>query len=387
MSSPDDRRKLYDKLISSLRTSKPMSDDDSDYEPDHIELATLPTVDKSPLFSAITSNIEKFGASTPQNIRKAKVRLLSQVIDRTKPTFIAFQEVTNPKLFLQGRRNQRGLMTTPLQDAHTLQDQYEYSFGPQYVSGKGYRESYSLIYDPSVIHHMPKLYNFDPDSTPHRYRAYRGPIDFGAGYARRKRKAKIARPTSFWEMELASGPYNLRPARKTYASRQRTRRYAHRHRNLAHRKLRYEKIRFVNVHTSPSLSTIPKQLKEIMEQSYGLRSPSRSVIIGGDHYMQRRSRRMWKRLKTGQDPTWSLVAPNTDTNFPAKGRGQIADHFLVEKQRVRAHSIVALPPPTPRNLPNYGRKPSSNARLRTWTDSNIDHSPVKMEFSLNKRGS
>lgn len=155
-----------------------------------------------------------------------------------------------------------------------------------------------------------------------------------------------ARPPSSWEINQPINPFGFRPAQKPIYGEVGAAEYEQHHRNLSHRKFETQKVHLLNVHTSPSISTIKKQVELIMEAANVLRETHDIVVIGGDFYMQKRAATLFNDYQQGEGG-WQIVAPSNDTNYPPqwpKKEGGIADHFI-KQQHLQTVGVVAIPPP------------------------------------------
>ena len=383
---------------------------DLDYEPPKVEPEDGPLTQeqrrmnergwgldlRTPGFSAITSNVEKYGARTPAKVKKGKQRALGETLDKMHPTVGMFQEVTNPDLFLHGDKKVPGLedfdvheafrkkvkrgedLPEGLEEHRGLGEEYGMLKGPAYKSGN-YRESYPLAYDRSRIHQVPELFQMDPET--HETQDVDGEIPFG-------KKLGKPRPTTGWHLKVSKDPFNLRPPSKDDPSTgEPDPEYAEKHANLSHRKPEYQDLHLLNVHTSPSISTIKRQVEDIEQSGNALRDQGHTVAWGGDHYMQRSARSVWNRLQETEDQPegWHIAAPPNQTNFPGKGVGQTADHFVTDPHRMNVSSVTALPPPSEkrRALEDHVGQEVEDSELEKWRDLDIDHAPVHMDATFN----
>ncbi len=373
-------------------------EEESDPEPEDEEERRLDErgygLDLGPSFSVVTSNVEKFGRGTERGRRDDKIEELSRVVAQSQPTLATFQEVSNPELFGHGEEGTRrrpgttGLLDRQQPGGGTLGGQYAFLPGPSFQSGS-YRESYPLLADTGLVHEPPKLSYFPGNST--EPRAYRGQtLPFGKAVDPTKKDPRSARPTTSWSVKIPTGRYNFRPPAKGWGSTADQRRYARRHRNLRHREIDYSTLNLLNVHTSPSISTITRQAAQIRAQHEALARDNPATLSAGDWYLQSGAKRTWSSFQ--RSDTLSLDEPGVQTNFPGKGTGQTADHFVSTRAGLTPGIVRALPRPTLRsqreNLApeDYLREQAPVEELERWTDVGIDHAPVYASYDLRPRG-
>ncbi|MFO0614287.1 MAG: hypothetical protein U0414_16990 [Polyangiaceae bacterium] len=310
----------------------------------------------------LTSNVAKYAASTDQRTKRQKTEALGEILDATNPTVAVFQEVTNAPLFGSdlealptGKGGQRAFMEGPAYEANT------------------YHESYPYMVDTARVHQKPKLSVVDP-KTGNR-RPYKAPLKFG------KKHGGTPRPTTMLELQVQAGRYPFRPPRKDDMSTgENSATYEESHKNLAHREPEYAPMSVVNVHTSPSISTITEQVKQIRKTMDGLRGDGHNVVAAGDWYMQESAKTQWKELESSKD--WSLAAPAQRTNFPSKGEGQVADMFVVDREKFQSPRATPIAPPQPGASMEDIVAPKTDAELREWTKRGIDHAPVLLDATL-----
>ncbi|MBM7116703.1 hypothetical protein [Archangium primigenium] len=319
-------------------------------------------------FTALTSNVAKYSKSTRSEVKKQKSEALGETIAKLLPSFINFQEVTSPSVFKKYIQNSSAFKNIPT-------SQYAMHPGPTYKAGT-YHESYPLMYNTAMIHQRPKLYVMNKENT--GLAPYSGNLIFG-------KKNNQPRPTSVYGFNVPIGRYNLRPPSKdNFATGKPNLKYRRKHSNLKHRKIQYQPMSVINVHTSPSISTISKQVEHIRKSAEVLKEKGHSTMASGDWYAERGAKIQWAELEQSED--WNLAAPEQNTSFPGKGKlGQTADHFLLDNHAFTANSAHAIPPPNDdyTSLEDHLTKDVSADQLEKWRDINIDHAPVLLHAKLN----
>ncbi|WP_224242981.1 hypothetical protein [Hyalangium gracile] len=319
-------------------------------------------------FTALTSNVAKYAESSNDTVKQKKSGALAETVDKLHPTFVTFQEVTNPTAF------QQGLVGSSVFQEHGTAE-YAMLPGPAYESGP-YHESYPFLYDTSMIHQTPRLSVMSDDNS--GIESYSGTLKFG-------KQRQQPRPTTVWEFQLPTGGYNFRPPSKDDPSTGKPDpQYARTHKNLRRRDIPYQPMSVVNVHTSPSITTINKQVKDIRESVEVLKELGHSTLASGDWYAQRGAKTQWKQLEQSED--WNLAAPEQSTSFPGgRKKGQTADHFLLDNAAFDTHSATAIPPPSDdfSALEDHLTQDVSEAQLKEWVDRKIDHAPVFLHATLN----
>ncbi|KAA2239871.1 hypothetical protein F0L74_27175 [Chitinophaga agrisoli] len=358
-----------------------------------------------PWFSAMTSNIAKIGTRTSRAAKKQKIDTIGTVMDIMHPTLTTFQEVTNPQLFLSGEPGTRrspavtGLrkfkpgQTEEEEEEPSLGSELKMMDGPAFRSG-GYRESYPLAYDTARIHEVPKLEYYDRGKK--RFREYdedKGPLIFGKEAdgisGKSKKKAQTARQVTRWRIPLSNSPHTLRPPVKNYQNSERDAEYAEAHANLTHRfkeknyKKDYTQLTFHNIHTAPSISSISEQMKEHMRLANESQEKGEVVVLGGDAYMQKSAKTVWKETK--QSPDWDLVHSQQNTNYPGKGDGQVADILIGGAHTMTPEGPgAALAPPSDKffTMEDYMGIPATKEELSTWKDKGTDHTPFYGSFRI-----
>lgn len=274
-----------------------------------------------------------------------------------------------------------------MSDGSTLSDQYAFLPGPAYQSGT-YHESYPLMADTAMVHNPPQLSYFPGnESQPQSYDGQTLP--FGKAVDPTKRDPKSARPTTFWTAEIPTG-YNLRPPTKGWGTPEEQQQYAQSHANLSHRQIEYTPVNLLNVHTSPSISTIPRQVAQIIGQHEVLADDNPATVSAGDMYAEKSAPTAWSNLQ--QSDTLSLDEPGVQTNFPSKGQGQTADHFISTRSGLQPEIVRALPRPSlpsqsdNLSLEDYLETQAPESELEEWTQVGIDHAPVYASYSVLPRG-
>jgi hypothetical protein len=145
--------------------------------------------------------------------------------------------------------------------------------------------------------------------------------------------------------------------------------------------LSYTELYVGVVHTSPSIK-IKNEITNILACAEDLLKEGIPILLGGDWYMEKKSIVEFRKLKNDENEKWTLIAPKNLTNFPGKGTGQVADHFIVQKLLFANVATKSLPPPiyvkgvsgeivnTPWGLPY------SIDEYSAWTKIKVDHTPV-----------
>jgi hypothetical protein len=307
----------------------------------------LPQVQSAPI-SVSTHNLEKFGKRTAN--RQEKAQLEMDLLLRTSPDIGVTQEVTRPDLL------EEAVQTDP-----QFTEQFKFLPGPHYQSGT-YQESYTAFFNRGTVHFSPTLFVIDPATG--QVIPYSQPLSFGKQAAKEREKPDLeqARPTSFWEFHLPASRYNLRPPFKYMDSYQEAKKYVISHRNLRHRRnAPYFRLRHLNVHTSPSISTICKQVDVIMTDLRRLHEDEANTMASGDFYMEHGARRTWIKLNRGYD-TFRVVHSGVPTNFKRGKSLQIADHSLMPTEWLYT-AARAFPP-------------GEGQSLEEWEKFGIDHAFV-----------
>jgi len=298
-------------------------------------------------FSTVTHNIEKLGASTTHRGEKSEQE--GRVLDLLQPDIMTQQEVTRPDLLTNDLRNNR-----------QVSGQYEALEGAKFQSGT-YMENYTMQYNTGSIPFVPGLFYIDPSSGD--IMPYTGPMSFGKQAAREQEDPdlKQARPNTFWEVQVPVS--RLRPAYKHTGNQQGAEDYAKTHSNLRHRSgMQMVRLRLVNVHTSPGKNTptINQQVNGILEDMETLQEDVHNTLASGDFYMEKKSKRNWKRLHSGTGAFKSLD-PGVNTNYVYGQGKQTADHAVVPMDWTDASSH-AIPPletdDTPQSAMERGRDES-----------------------------
>jgi hypothetical protein len=318
-------------------------------------------------FAMETHNVEKFGKATD---KESKTIEFAEEIEVTAPDFMSFQEVTDPELFM-------GYMEGEAEDYVKLE-------GPHYKSYK-YNENYPGAFNTATVHKEPKLFYVDPNTKEEK--PYEKTLYFGKEKADREGDSNLkqARPTTFWDFEIPADQRNLRPPRKWFNDPRRERAYERSHGNLAHRVNKpYQRVRVINVHTSPGKSTptIHRQVNDILSDQRSMIEDVPNTASIGDYYMQKGSKTNWKNLNNG---TGDLMAidPGVNTNFK-KGEGkQTADHPVVPRTW-KGNKAWALPPLQSafESLEEKLERGKNESELAKWEQSDIDHATVYSRSSV-----
>lgn len=336
---------------------------------------------------------------------------------------IAHYEAQNPGAFKK-KRGREEEQDNPFADRqYPVGNEYGASSGPAFNTisydkknkkiKTGYQESYPLLFDKGSVIGTPKAYTFDPkkqELVP--FEEGDTPIVFGrsdknrekASQRRAKKENRVYKqpklPKSWkglqedtnrqlvvWEIEIPAGRYNFRPNLKPSPSAPGLYKKAG-IKFRKNRELPTRKMLLGVVHTSPSMD-LRAEVDNIMLHAQKIVDEKQlPMLIGGDWYMQKANKEMWKKLESAKKASdWKLLAPHNITNFPGKegAEGQIADHYAglgVKELNTRAIVPSAHMETAPESHP---LKPEDDL-LKTWTDIKADHAPVMTVVELETDG-
>jgi hypothetical protein len=129
------------------------------------------------------------------------------------------------------------------------------------------------------------------------------------------------------------------------------------------------------VHTSPSITTLTRQVRDILEVATVIRDQTKlPLIMVGDFYAEK-CKRLWAGLQAGRE--WTLVAPTKVTNYKKKSQGQIADIIVTSKDvQTMDYSTFTVAKNMPHALEEHDEEANTEKELKKWLEVDIDHVPV-----------
>jgi len=275
-----------------------------------------------------TWNAEKYGGSTVN--KNAKEKSVLRILNDFHPDVLVLQEVTDANLFHKNV-NVNDLeyaleYENPDKKDLKVNSEFESKLGPYYVGGGSYREYYPLYFNRARVVGTPALHVFSvTDKNP----TLDNPSTDGKQFNFKASK-NSPRLTPFWRVRLQAGLV-LRKGKKGPRAGQ-----------------RIVEVLVAVVHTSPTLRktttkgfktsakriTTAQQSKDIVELARRLlKSTGLPIVIAGDFYADKKKSKNAKSYleELANDNDFVPILPPTLTNFPGKGKGQVADHFIVSK--------------------------------------------------------
>lgn len=365
----------------------------------------------------ITFNFEKFGRSTirkDSELAQKKLDAVGKVVEAFSPTILAFQEITDVNLFLEGYKGRKykvvGVKDLDLTNLYfeqtegnqeewekelaedresgkslidpsklqvKLSEAYGVSKGPLFESESGGNpESYPVIYDTAKVLGRPEYYTWNG----RKLQRATGPLSINL-------KEQKARPVVYAKINLNTSEFTFRPLQ---------------------RKIPTTAVYIGIVHTSPSkkgFSTYVQGIGEEYKQvkDYVEKNNLGTALLLGDFYAEEGAKTFLKNEKAygGRN-----LLPEFPSNIDPYGNlQQRADQFLIPSSGV---SVVQSPTnllPTAETsvedvLAAYRERQTATGKhlaqlqkkeeeeIGTWRDIKIDHTPVlvSVEVVLDEQG-